>query len=276
MTHRLWRAWIDPRLCSGNKTRQGWEGIRNYVKSGQLKSKCKRKRFESEKKKVDDDEDESEDEGEAELEKVKEGAIKERLNLVPVRDPIFSVWIFGPITVRILVRVMEKLKIWAILSLMFLWIISKQSDSKCGGWLFYSIFVIRKVSWIQNPWTSAIFQVLVHEFMTIYGLLKYWKGLSSIADVWLSKWEDGQANLTNSELQKNSLGKLSVYGGIGGAQAVFAVLVSITLALGSLIASRKYHSALLKKIFYAPMSFFDTTPLGNVLNRILGSMVNLK
>jgi len=96
------------------------------------------------------------------------------------------------------------------------------------------------------------------------------KGLSSIADVWLSKWEDGQANLTNSELQKNSLSKLSVYGGIGGAQAVFAVLVSITLALGSLIASRKYHSALLKKIFYAPMSFFDTTPLGNVLNRNQG------
>ena len=93
------------------------------------------------------------------------------------------------------------------------------------------------------------------------------KGLSSIADVWLSKWEDGQANLTNSELQKNSLGKLSVYGGIGGAQAVFAVLVSITLALGSLIASRKYHAALLKKIFYAPMSFFDTTPIGRVINR---------
>ena len=96
------------------------------------------------------------------------------------------------------------------------------------------------------------------------------KGLSSIADVWLSKWEDGQANLTSSELQKNSLGKLSVYGGIGGAQAVFAVLVSITLALGSLIASRTYHSALLKKIFYAPMSFFDTNPLGNVLNRNRG------
>ena len=96
MTYRLCRAWIDPRLCSGNKTRQGWEGIRNYVKSGQLKSteKCKRKRFESEKKKVDNDEDESEDEGEAELEKVKEGAIKERLNLVPVRGPIFSVRIF--------------------------------------------------------------------------------------------------------------------------------------------------------------------------------------
>ena len=63
---------------------------------------------------------------------------------------------------------------------------------------------------------------------------------------------------------------MSVYGGIGGAQAVFAVLVSITLALGSLIASRTYHSALLKKIFYAPMSFFDTNPLGNVLNRNLG------
>ena len=69
----------------GNKARQGWEGIRNYVKTGQLKEnrKCKRKRFESDRKKTgnddDDDLDESEDEGEAELEKVKEGAIKEML-----------------------------------------------------------------------------------------------------------------------------------------------------------------------------------------------------
>ena len=42
-------------------------------------------------------------------------------------------------------------------------------------------------------------------------------------------WSFIKDNLTSSELQKDSLGKLGVYGGIGGAQAVFAVLVSITL-----------------------------------------------
>ena len=49
----------------------------------------------------------------------------------------------------------------------------------------------------------------------------------------------------------------------------------VCMYLGSLVASAYYHKILVRKVFSAPMSFFDTTPLGNVLNRIGNDIYNI-
>lgn len=60
---------------------------------------------------------------------------------------------------------------------------------------------------------------------------------------------------------------LSVYGVLGLLQAIFIMLSAIILSVGTLNAASKLHGTMLERILRSPMSFFDTTPLGRILNR---------
>lgn len=51
------------------------------------------------------------------------------------------------------------------------------------------------------------------------------------------------------------------------ATALTNLAGSITLALGCIAASIFLHNTILARIMQAPMSFFDTTPIGRIVNR---------
>ena len=81
--------------------------------------------------------------------------------------------------------------------------------------------------------------------------------------VWLAKWTS--TNIT-THAQRDLY--LIIYGSIGGGQALFSLFYSITLLIGSIRASRRLHLKLLVNILRLPMSFFDVTPLGRIMNRL--------
>lgn len=84
-------------------------------------------------------------------------------------------------------------------------------------------------------------------------------------NVWLSLWsEDEPVNGTQPE---NTDVRLGVYGAFGAAQTIFVLIECFALATGTVAASGNLHRSLLRNILRAPMAFFDTTPLGRVLNR---------
>ena len=80
--------------------------------------------------------------------------------------------------------------------------------------------------------------------------------------VWLAYWSS--ANVTTDQQRNIYIG---IYGGIALGQGVFTFLLSICTTLGSMVASRRLHHRLLVNIMHSPMSFFDTTPLGRIVNR---------
>ena len=80
--------------------------------------------------------------------------------------------------------------------------------------------------------------------------------------IWLAYWSS--ANVTTNEQRDFYIG---IYGGIGLGQAFLQFLVCLCVTLGAVIASRRLHSGLLVNVMHSPMSFFDTTPLGRIVNR---------
>jgi ABC-type bacteriocin/lantibiotic exporter with double-glycine peptidase domain len=60
---------------------------------------------------------------------------------------------------------------------------------------------------------------------------------------------------------------MSVYGAWGVGQIISSVAFGVCLAYLSAKASHVLHDTAIKHVFNSPMSFFDTTPLGRIINR---------
>ena len=60
---------------------------------------------------------------------------------------------------------------------------------------------------------------------------------------------------------------LGIYAALGLGQAVFVLFGAFSLANAGIIGSQIFHDKMLFNILRSPMSFFDTTPLGRILNR---------
>ncbi|KAI1286882.1 Multidrug resistance-associated protein 1 [Halotydeus destructor] len=68
--------------------------------------------------------------------------------------------------------------------------------------------------------------------------------------------------------------RMTMYGLFGASQAVIMYLGYLLTFLGALKASRILHNMMLDHILLAPMSFFDTTPCGRILNRFTKDIDN--
>ncbi|XP_023560438.1 multidrug resistance-associated protein 1 isoform X3 [Octodon degus] len=89
--------------------------------------------------------------------------------------------------------------------------------------------------------------------------------VSSLAsNYWLSLWTDDP--VVNGT-QEHTKVRLSVYGALGISQGVAVFGYSMTVSIGGVFASRRLHLDLLHNVLRSPMSFFERTPSGNLVNR---------
>ncbi|KAM9612289.1 ATP-binding cassette sub-family C member 2 isoform 3-T6 [Morphnus guianensis] len=87
-------------------------------------------------------------------------------------------------------------------------------------------------------------------------------------NLWLSAWTDDAQHYLNQTYptEQRDL-RIGVFGALGVSQALFLLFATILSARGAVRASRVMHQQLLSNILRVPMSFFDTTPTGRIVNR---------
>ncbi|CAG2112465.1 unnamed protein product, partial [Medioppia subpectinata] len=84
--------------------------------------------------------------------------------------------------------------------------------------------------------------------------------VNSGSNFWLNAWS------AESSADRNGY-YLGIYALFGVMQVCVVCMGWTSIITGTLCASKNLHERLLRATLHAPMSFFDTTPLGRVLNR---------
>eukprot|EP00092_Neocalanus_flemingeri_P004166 GFUD01004481.1.p1 GENE.GFUD01004481.1~~GFUD01004481.1.p1 ORF type:complete len:1636 (+),score=378.79 GFUD01004481.1:74-4981(+) len=112
-------------------------------------------------------------------------------------------------------------------------------------------------------------------FSLCVALYTVYQIFTTFSSIWVSLWADNRLPFeevlhTNDTRNMTSTRRdifLGVYGSMGFAQAIGAVLASLFLYLSTIKGGRGLHHRMLDRIMHSPMSFFDTTPQGRILNR---------
>ena len=110
----------------------------------------------------------------------------------------------------------------------------------------------------------AFFMVVV--FYTISYVFNY------NAMLWAAKWAD---DAKDSEVAKDAgvrNWRITIYLIFGLGESVFVLFSMIVLSRGCLKAAMKIHNIMLDNISQSPMHYFDSTPLGRILNRFAKDM----
>ncbi|KAI1286918.1 Multidrug resistance-associated protein 1 [Halotydeus destructor] len=107
----------------------------------------------------------------------------------------------------------------------------------------------------------------VVQCITILTLNLAMYGLSITSNLWLTAWSDDARYPERASDKDLRYVRLGIYTGLGITQTVLVFFVNLMTFYGTLRASRILHNMMLDHVLRAPMSFFDTTPAGRILNR---------
>ncbi|KAL0104449.1 hypothetical protein PUN28_017289 [Cardiocondyla obscurior] len=88
------------------------------------------------------------------------------------------------------------------------------------------------------------------------------------SSVWLSVWSNDNHTVVNDTLDTAKRDMyLGVYGALGFGQAVASFFCDLAPQLGCWLAARQMHIVMLRAVMRAPLTFFDTTPIGRIISR---------
>lgn len=113
-------------------------------------------------------------------------------------------------------------------------------------WSVYAAYIRASGSMLNVP--VVLFSLIVSQ------------GVNITTGLWLSWWTSDHYGLSNAQY-------IGGYAGLGALQVICIFIFSVLLSVLGTKASKKMLHDAVTRVLRAPMSFFDTTPLGRITNR---------
>ncbi|KAI9149228.1 ABC multidrug transporter [Paramyrothecium foliicola] len=118
---------------------------------------------------------------------------------------------------------------------------------------------VASVPWsVYGAYIKASGSVL--NFPIIILLLLLSQGANIMTSLWLSYWTSDKYGMSTGEY-------IGIYAALGAVQAILMFLFSLLLSIYGTNSSKVMLRDAVRRVLRAPMSFFDTTPLGRITNR---------
>ena len=118
---------------------------------------------------------------------------------------------------------------------------------------------VKSVSWsVYGAYLKASGSVLNAPFALFLLILS--QGANIVTSLWLSWWTSDAWGYSTGEY-------IGVYASLGAAQALLMFAFAFSVAVMGTDSSRIMLKQAMTRVLRAPMSFFDTTPLGRITNR---------
>ena len=118
---------------------------------------------------------------------------------------------------------------------------------------------VKSVSWsVYSAYIRASGTILNGPMIVFLLILS--QGANITTSLWLSWWTSNKFGYSEGTY-------IGVYAALGVAQAFLMFAFSVSLSILGTRSSRTLLQQAMKRVLRAPMSFFDTTPLGRITNR---------
>lgn len=100
----------------------------------------------------------------------------------------------------------------------------------------------------------------IYNIFLVVGLLLMAQGSNIATSLWLSYWTSNRFGYSTGTY-------IGVYAGLSSSQALLTFAFSLALTILGTTSSKVMLNRAITRVLRAPMSFFDTTPLGRITNR---------
>lgn len=136
---------------------------------------------------------------------------------------------------------------------------SKKNKTKGKSLMSAEERAVSSVPWsVYGAFIRASGTILNAPF--VFSILIISQGANIMTSLWLSYWTSNKYNLPTGTY-------IGIYAALGAVQAMLMFGFMVLLTVFGTTASKNLLRMAITRVLRAPMSFFDTTPLGRITNR---------